>query len=59
MESLRSHYEGVGESKNRIAWSTDTIENAHYRIEHTYFLEKFSTKLFEASTVLNNNGETH
>jgi hypothetical protein len=59
MESLRAHYEGVGESNKRIAWATAAIENVHYRNEHTYSFEKFSTGLFEAFTVLNNNGEIH
>ena len=59
MESLRAHYEGVWESNKRIAWATATIENAHYRSEHTYSFEKFSTGLFKAFTVLKKNGETH
>ena len=59
MESLRAHYKGVGESRKRIAWETATIENAHYRSDHTYSFAKVSTELFEAFTVLNNNGETH
>ena len=46
MESLRAHYEGVEESNKRIAWATATIENSHYRSEHTYSFENFSTGLF-------------
>ena len=59
MESIRAHYKVVGEYNKRIAWETATIENAHYRSDHTYSFEKFSTGLFKAFTVLNNNGETH
>ena len=59
MESLRAHYAGVGESNKHIAWATATIENSHYRSEHTYSFKNFSTGLFKAFSVLNNNGETH
>ena len=58
-ESLRTHYEGAGESNKRVAWATAAIANAHYRSEHTFSFEKFSTSLLESFTILNNNGETH
>ena len=54
MESLRDHYAGVGESNKHIAWATTT-----YRSDHTYSFKKFTTGLFKAFTVLNNNSETH
>ena len=46
MEGLRAHYKVVGEYNKPIAWETATIENAHYRSEHNYSFENFSTGLY-------------
>ena len=59
MVSLREHYKGAGEANKRVAWASAAIENSHYKSKHTFSFEKFSTKIHEAYTVLNENGETH
>ena len=58
MVSLREHYKDAGEANKRVAWASAAIENSHYKSKHTFSFEKFSTKIHEAYTVLNENGET-
>ena len=57
--ALRSHYEGDGERNKRRIWGAKQLEEAHYKSEHVYSFEKFSTKMKDAYKTLNDHGENH
>jgi hypothetical protein len=57
--ALQSHYEGDGEKNKRRIWGAKQLEEAHYKSEHIYSFEKFSTKMKDAYKTLNDHGENH
>ena len=57
--NLCENYEGAGEFNKRVAWATAKIDNTHFKNEHTYSFDKFSTVLQDNFTILNSNGESH
>lgn len=59
MQSLRTHFEGLGEVSKRVTLAESAIQNAHYRNEFTFSFEKYATKLKQAYTILEKHGQPH
>ena len=57
MNTLRTHYDGPGEIKRRIARAEAQIEALHYKSEQAFSFERFITKLNGAFQVLEQNKE--
>ena len=57
-ENLRGNYESDGEFNKRVACATSNIDNDGFMSKHTYSIEKFSTELQHAFTILNNNSKS-
>lgn len=55
--SLVAHYDGPGEREKRVAQANQQIAKIHYRSEkHPVNFELYSTRLFDAFTILAQNG---
>ena len=55
--SLLAHYDGPGEKEKRIATAKGTLRTLYYRNEKgSMNFEKYSSKMFDAFTILEDNG---